>query len=83
MIRNILAQHPIYSMGKNKNGRTPMITIMCNGTKRSIVRGEVMDSPADYAAMQEINAEMKVVHREFLIKNARSEERARNTFLNA
>lgn len=83
MIRNILAQHEIRSTGKNENGRTPMIVIMCNGTKRTIVRGEVMDSPTDYAAMQQINAEMKLVHREFLIKNARSEQRARNTFLNA
>lgn len=60
-----------------------MIVIMCNGTKRTIVYGEVMDSPADYVAMQEINKEMRMVHREFLIKNARSEEWARNTFLNA
>ena len=67
--------HRISCLGeKNENGRTQtMLYFVKNGALKLIIRGEIMDSPEDFASMQRINEHMKKVRQDFIQKNAASE----------
>ncbi|MFA6397895.1 MAG: hypothetical protein WDK96_03595 [Candidatus Paceibacterota bacterium] len=73
----------IYSTGRNERGRTPFVEYHKEDGKITLRHGELIDSPLDYQAQREMNKIMEDVRRDFIVMSRRSEESAKECFLNA
>jgi len=72
----------ICSTGKNENGRTPCMTYLIKGDQITKLPGELLDSPADYESIRNINKHMEEFRRQNIIKQIQSERSAAKVIIN-
>jgi hypothetical protein len=78
MIHPIRTSFSIHSTGRNQEQRTPMAYFQYRNGIWTVSYGERFDSPVDRIQMKEFNEEMEKLRREFIQKDTRSEQSAKN-----
>lgn len=79
MIHATRTSFSIRSTDRNQKQRTPVAYYQYHNGIWTVVYGEDLDSPDDTKQMKDFDREMEKLRRDFILKNTRSEQYAKNS----